>query len=124
MKNGNSYYNITLPLGPERGGPLFLSQYSFLGINPNGLTDTYANYETHVKNHTLLDRAYCIADPQIYYGYGPESRGLTASDNMQGYSAHSPGYDLGVITPSAALTSMAYTPHESLVALEFFYYKL
>lgn len=124
MKNGNSYYNITLPLGPERGGPLFLSQYSFLGINPNALTDTYANYETQVKNHTLINRAYCIANPQNYYGYGPESWGLTASDNMQGYSAHSPSNDLGVITPSAALTSMAYTPQESLAALEFFYYKL
>ena len=33
--NGNSYYNIPLPLGSAYGGPLFFSHYSFLGINPN-----------------------------------------------------------------------------------------
>lgn len=124
MKNGSSYYNIMLPLGPERGGPLFLSQYSFLGINPNGLEDTYANYETQVKNHTLINRAYCIANPQNYYGYSEHSWGLTASDNIQGYTAHSPSNDNSVIAPTAALTSMAFTPQESIKALEFFYYKI
>lgn len=39
-----SYYGITLPLGSDKGGPLFLSQYSFLGINPQGLEDQYADY--------------------------------------------------------------------------------
>lgn len=124
MRNGSTYYNIPLPLGPERGGPLFLSQYSFLGINPNGLEDTYANYEIQVKNHTLINRAYCIANPQNYYGYSEDSWGLTASDNIQGYTAHSPTNDNSVIAPTAALTSMAFTPQESLKALEFFYYKI
>ena len=35
--NGNTYYGYTLPLGPNFGGPLFFSHYSFLGINPFGL---------------------------------------------------------------------------------------
>ena len=34
MKNGNTYYGYQLPLGPDRGGPLFFAHYSFLGINP------------------------------------------------------------------------------------------
>ncbi len=33
-------------LGPDFGGPLFFAHYSFLGINPNNLTDAYANYWT------------------------------------------------------------------------------
>ena len=32
--NGRTYDGITLPLGPDGGGPLFLSQYSFLGLDP------------------------------------------------------------------------------------------
>ena len=40
------------------------------------------------------------------------------------YSAHSPTNDKGVIAPTAALSSMPYTPEESIRALHFFYYKL
>lgn len=124
IKNGNSYFNIVLPLGPAQGGPLFLSQYSFLGLNPNGLEDIYAKYDQQTKNHTLINRAYCISNPKMYYGYSASSWGLTASDNMDGYSAHSPDNDNSVIAPTAAITSIAFTPQESLAAIEFFYYKL
>ncbi|MBD1421428.1 Ig-like domain-containing protein [Sphingobacterium chuzhouense] len=124
IKNGKLYYNIPLPLGPENGGPLFLSQYSFLGLNPFGLQDEYASYEEQVKNHTLINRAYCIANPKGFAGYSEHCWGLTASDDIEGYMAHSPDNDNGVISPTAALSSMPYTPDESLKALEFFYYKL
>ena len=50
--------------------------------------------------------------------------GLTASDDQDGYSAHSPDNDPGVISPTAAISSMPYTPNESIRALKFFYYKL
>lgn len=43
---------------------------------------------------------------------------------IQGYSAHSPGNDKGVISPTAAISSMPYTPKESLAALRYFYEKL
>lgn len=124
MRNGNSYYDIQLPLGPENGGPLFLSQYSFLGLNPFGLQDQYADYEQQVKNHTLINRAHCIANPKAFVGYGVDCWGLTASDDMDGYMAHAPSNDNGVISPTAALSAMPYAPEESLQALEFFYYKL
>ena len=42
--NGRSYDGVTLPLGPDGGGPLFLAQYSFLGLDPRGLSDRYADY--------------------------------------------------------------------------------
>jgi len=124
IKNGANYYNIALPLGSDKGGPLFLSQYTFLGINPFGLEDQYANYELQVKNHALINRSYCIANPKNYIGYSGNCWGLTASDNITGYQAHSPTNDNGVIAPTAALSSIAYTTQESLQALEFFYYKL
>ncbi len=122
--NGNSYYNYTLPLGPEKGGPLFFSHYSFLGINPNGLTDNYANYTTQTKNHTLINYSYCVANPQGNYGYSSSCWGLTASDIQNGYNASSPTNDVSVIAPTAAISSLPYTPAESMKALKFFYYKL
>jgi hypothetical protein len=122
--NGESYQGITLPLGPEYGGPLFFSHYSFLGLDPRNLSDTYANYWTQNVNHTLINRAYCIANPRDYVGYSEDCWGLTASDSHQGYSAHAPINDLGVITPTAALSSMPYAPDESMQAARFFYYKL
>ncbi len=123
--NGSTYEGIRLPLGSEYGGPMFLSQYTFLGINPFGLGDDHlADYSEQCKNHTLINRAFCIRNPNRFPGYNRYSWGLTASDNPTGYSAHSPQNDRGVITPTAALGSFPYTPEQSMEALEFFYYKL
>lgn len=124
LKNGQPYYGIHLPLGEAFGGPLFLSQYSFLGINPTGLSDAYANYALQTKNHTLINRAYCIENPKNHFGYSDSCWGLTASSSNQGYKAFSPTNDLGVIAPTAALSSFAFTPNESMAALKYFYYRL
>ncbi|GGG78948.1 hypothetical protein GCM10007415_08840 [Parapedobacter pyrenivorans] len=124
MRNGAIYEGIALPLGVEYGGPLFLSQYSFLGIDPRGLSDQYANYWTQNVNHTLINYEYSVRNPRNYIGYGENAWGLTASDNHEGYSAHSPTNDLGVITPTAALSAFPYTPDKSMDALKFFYYAL
>jgi hypothetical protein len=124
MRNGNTYFGTQLPLGEPNGGPLFLSHYSFLGINPTGLVDAYANYETQTKAHTLINYNYCVANPKNYYGYSENCWGLTASDIQNGYTASSPTNDRGVIAPTAALSSMPYAPENSLKALRFFYYKL
>jgi len=124
MANGNSYYGFQLPLGSAYGGPLFFTHYSFLGLNPSNLGDTYADYWTQHVNHTLINHAYCVDNPRNFVGYSDECWGLTASDNQSGYSAHSPTNDLGVITPTAALSSFPYTPVESMKALKFFYYTL
>ena len=124
MKNGKQFYGITLPLGSDLGGPLFFAHYSFLGINPNGLTDSYANYGTQNVAHSLINYNYCKANPKKFSGYSENCWGLTASDEKNGYSAHEPYNDNGTISPTAALSSMPYTPKESIQALRFFYYKL
>lgn len=122
--NGNTYYGYQLPLGPAQGGPLFLAQYSFLGINPNNLVEGGVNFFTQNKNHTLINYNYCKANPQGYFGYSDSAWGLTASDIENGYTASSPTNDVGVIAPTAALSSMPYTPAESMAALKFYYYVL
>jgi hypothetical protein len=119
--NGNEYYGITLPLGPKYGGPLFFSHYSFLGLDPRGLKDRYADYWLQNTNQTLINRQHCIRNPNGYKGYGENCWGLTASDNREGYNAHSPDNDLGVISPTAALSSFPYTPEYSIKALRHFY---
>ncbi len=124
FRNGHSYYGITLPLGFDYGGPLFFAQYSFLGLDPRGLKDEYADYWQQNQNHTLINRQYCVQNPLHYKGYGADCWGLTASDNYEGYSAHSPTNDLGVITPTAALSSCPSTPQYSMQALRYFYDKL
>jgi hypothetical protein len=124
FKNGNSYYGYQLPLGENSGGPLFFSHYSFLGINPNGLSDAYANYQTQTKNHTLINYEYCKANPKNHFGYSDSCWGLTASDIKNDYTASSPTNDVSFIAPTAALSSFPYTPVESMKALKFFYYVL
>ncbi|HNP53260.1 MAG TPA: glucoamylase family protein, partial [Ferruginibacter sp.] len=124
IRNGNTYYGYTLPLGEANGGPLFFAHYSFLGINPTQLTDTYANYWTQNRNHSLINYNYCVSNPQQHFGYSNQCWGLTASDIENGYTASSPNNDQGFIAPTAALSSMPYTPTESMNALKFFYYKL
>jgi hypothetical protein len=122
--NGNSYYDQVLPLGPEKGGPLFYSHYSFLGLDPRSLQDQYANYWDQNVSHSKIHRAYAVQNSLGFVGYGGEMWGLTASDNQVGYAAHSPTNDLGVVTPTAALSAMPYTPEASMEALKFYYYSL
>ncbi len=122
--NNNSYYDYRLPLGPAFGGPLFWSHYSFLGIDPFGLSDAFADYQTQVINHTRINHQYCVVNPKDYFGYSDFCWGLTASDVPNGYNANEPNNDIGVISPTAALSSFPYTPAESMNALKFFYYKL
>jgi hypothetical protein len=124
MRNGRSFYGYPLPAGPDFGGPLFFAHYSFLGIDPRGLRDAWVDYEQQVVNHSKINHAYCKANPRRWYGYSDSCWGLTASDNSRGYSAHEPNNDLGVITPTAALSSIPFTPAESMRALHFFYYVL
>lgn len=122
--NGNSYYGYILPLGYAYGGPLFFTHYSFLGLDPRNLQDVYASYWQQNVNQSLINQAYCAANPHHYASYSMDCWGLTASDNHQGYSAHSPTNDLGVIAPTAALSAFAYTPEASMKALKHFYYHL
>lgn len=124
IRNGKTFYGITLPLGPDYGGPLFFAHYSFLGLDPRKLSDAYANYWQQNTAHSQINYRYCVANPKNNNGYGINCWGLTASDIPNDYTASSPTNDVGVIAPTAALSSFPYTPVESMRALRFFYYIL
>jgi hypothetical protein len=129
MRNGRTFYNVRLPLGVDFGGPLFFAHYSFLGLDPRGLHDQYADYWQQNRSHTLINQRYAISNPRNFCHYSNSLWGLTASDDpVVGYQAHAPfgfhGVDNGTITPTAALSSMPYTPEESMKALRTFYYYL
>ncbi|MBW2961981.1 glucoamylase family protein [Mesonia aestuariivivens] len=116
--NGNEQY----------GGPLFWAHYSYLGLDPRNLSDQYANYWQLNQNHTLINYNYCVENPNNYSGYGENFWGLTASytrnqDGSVGYTAHSPANDTGVISPTAAVSSIVYTPEESLAMMHNLYEK-
>ncbi len=119
--NGRAYGGVTLPLGPDWGGPLFLSQYPFLAFDPRGLVNAHADYGVQARAHALVNHAHCVANPGSWAGYGPECWGLTASDDPDGYVAHSPTEDTGTITPTAALSSMPFAPEEGMRALRHFH---
>ncbi len=121
FKNGKSYDGHVLPLGPEKGGPLFFTHYSFLGLDPKELKDGHADYWQQNRTHVIVNRAHCIDNPGKFRGYGAQCWGLTASDDPKGYDAHSPTNDNGTITPTAALASFPYAPGYAMQALRYFY---
>ncbi|WP_405574482.1 glucoamylase family protein [Winogradskyella sp. Asnod2-B02-A] len=133
--NGNivtssSQYNTPLILdhAGTGTGPLFWAHYSYLGLDPRNLSDQYANYWDLNVNHTNINYLYCVDNPNNYLDYGSNCWGLTASytrntDGSVGYTAHDPENDTGVISPTAAISSIPYTPEKSLAAMHYFYSK-
>lgn len=122
--NGNSYDGTILPLGPDKGGPMFFAHYSFMGLNPKKLEDAHANYFEQNRAHALINHKQAVDNPNGFKGYSKDCWGLTACDSHEGYGAYSPTNDKGVIAPTAALGSFPYTPQESLAALRHFHDKL
>lgn len=122
-ENGHDYYGIKLDVGVGSGGPLFFTQYSFMGFDPHMLRDRYTNYFENSRNLARINYEYCVQNPGHFDGYGPDTWGLTASDDQLGYMAHAPSTrtDNGTITPTAALAAFPYTPQESMVAFKHFY---
>ncbi|MBK7030171.1 MAG: beta-glucosidase [Bacteroidales bacterium] len=130
IKGNSAPYGYPLSLkhngAIEYGGPLFWAHYSYLGLDPRELVDTYANYWEHNTNQTLINRQWCIENPKKFKGYSEDCWGLTASYSVKFYAGHAPGKenDLGVISPTAAISSIPYTPEYSLQAMRHFYFQL
>ncbi|HET8859554.1 glucoamylase family protein [Marivirga sp.] len=102
-------------------GPLFWAHYSYLGLNPKNLNDKYGNYWDLNVNHALIHYKHALENPNDFEGYGEDMWGLTSSYSMSGYAGHNPNDDLGVVSPTAALSSFPYTPKESMQFLKFLY---
>lgn len=133
IQSSDTPYGIPLVLehniAGNKGGPLFWAHYSYLGLNPKGLSDKYANYWDVTVNHARVNYLYCVKNSENHEGYSKSVWGLSASytkndDGSIGYTAHAPSNDRGVISPTAAVSSIPYLPEASLRAIEYFYYDL
>lgn len=129
IKSENEVLGYKLQLkhqGAPNGGPLFWAHYSYLGLDPRGLKDRYADYWQENKNQALVNYKWAVNNPNNFKGYGSNSWGLTSSYSVKGYAGHAPSKerDLGVISPTAALSSMPYTPEQSKDAMKHWYYDM
>ncbi|HEY9363024.1 MAG TPA: glucoamylase family protein [Chitinophagaceae bacterium] len=122
--NGKTYFGVTLDVGVSNGGPLFFTHYSYLGYDPHLITDKYTNYFINNRNIALINYRYCLKNPANYKGYGDSCWGLTACDGPVTYVPSEPvaGRNDGTIAPTGAVSSMPYTPVESMKALKNYYY--
>ncbi|RYZ87473.1 MAG: beta-glucosidase [Proteobacteria bacterium] len=120
--------------GAEMGGPLFWTHYSYVGLDPTGLSDQYADYWKLNHNQVKINYDHCVANPGKFKCYGPDYWGLTASYSLNaegtigydsqkhiGYNAHMPGNDHGIISPTAGVSSVVYMPKESIALMRNLY---
>jgi exo beta-1,2-glucooligosaccharide sophorohydrolase (non-reducing end) len=121
--NGKSYFGIKLDVGGNTGGPLFFTDYSFMGFDPRGIHDRFTDYFDNNRAMALINQQYCIHNPHHWQGYGDNAWGLTAVDGPEGYVPYEPTFDLddGTIAPTGAISAFAYTPQPSMAALKHFY---
>lgn len=117
--------------------PQFGHQYSHVWVDFRGIRDHYMrrrgiDYFENSRRATYAQRAYAIANPMDWRGYGENIWGLSASDGPQSitlpidgelrqfrhYSARGPafaggvadGFDDGTIAPTAAIASLPFAP--------------
>jgi hypothetical protein len=123
--NGATYYGIKLDVGAGTGGPLFFTDYSFMGFDPH-VRDRFTDYFENNRNITRINRAYCEQNPHHVRAYGAQCWGITAVDGPEGYVPYEPNPELddGTIAPTGAIASFAYTPEASMKALKYFYREL
>ena len=121
--------------------PLFGHQYSHVWIDFRGIKDHYMrqkgiDYFENSRRATHWQRKYAIRNPQGWRGYGANVWGLTACDGpfdgklmingverqFHTYAARGAApnevRDDGTIAPTAAISSIPFTPMESLLAAQ------
>ncbi|HEX4850123.1 MAG TPA: glucoamylase family protein [Puia sp.] len=123
---GNDTLHLHMQGDPPHGGPLFWAHYSYLGLDPHGLKDKFADYWKEDSTQAIINYKWCVNNPKHFLGYGSNNWGLTASYSVKGYAAHAPdsANDLGVISPTAAVSSLPYTPKQSMTAIMYWYEEL
>ena len=106
-------------------GSLFTYQFPHAFIDFRGLKDNDINYFMNSRNASIANREYSLSFRSQYKTYSENSWGLSASLGPGGYKAYGakPGAGLqdGTIAPYAAISSIVFTPEESLAAIRFFY---
>lgn len=125
--NGKEYCGVRLDLGMDYGGPLFFTHYSYLGLDPRQVNPDGVNLYDRNRAHSLIHYKYAIENPKGHKDLGADLWGFTSSDDpLVGYTSHHPGTDAenGTVSPTAAVSSIVYTPEESLGMIRHLYYDL
>ena len=115
----STQFGIHVDLGgrPDIGPPLFVTQYSYLGLDPRQIFFHGRSYFDHFRDFCLVQVRYAESKSRLYEGYGP-LWGITASAGPDGYRAFAPGLrDKGTLAPTASISSMPYVPDQSLSCL-------
>ncbi len=122
-------------------GPLFGHQYSASWIDFRGIGDAWMRHHhmTYFDNSRCAaraQRAYAIANPNGWTGYGANLWGLTASNGPGDFTFSAPGsrgvffsylargaglgyiHDDGTIAPTAAAGSIAFAPKIAIGAID------
>lgn len=114
-------YNVVY----SHSGCLFTYQFPHAFIDFRDLDDAGINYFDNSVKATLANRRYSLDARASYKGYSENSWGLSASVGPGGYKAYGgkPGEGTmdGTVVPYAALSSIVFTPKESMDAARFFY---
>lgn len=115
-KTGNGY---TIEAANDYAGCMFLSHYSFIGLDPRRMADAHVRRGYMVRNitHTLMNRAYALESAPADHQFSEGFWGLTACDVKGGYRYQSAYNEIGTVAPTAALSSMPYTPEYSMRVL-------
>jgi hypothetical protein len=114
--------------------PLFGHQYTACWVDYSEIADAVTasrglTYFENSRRATLSQRAYCVANPKHWKGYGPNLWGLTACDGpgskgALAYAARGappPENDDGTIAPTAAGGSLPFAPKEAIECLRYLY---
>ena len=127
-------------------GPLFGHQYTQVWVDMRGIKDPYMSakgldYFENSRRATLSQRAYGIANPLGWQGYGADIWGLSASDGPSdarlGYNGQTRqfhtyagrgvglvsanNYDDGTLTPTAPIGSLPFAPEIAKPAIAAMY---
>ena len=117
--------------------PLFGHQYTQMFIDFRGIQDAYTrergiDYFENSRRATITQRAYAMENPNHWNDYGANIWGLTACDGPADTTIDGRTYhtytargaaagdirDDGTIAPTAAASSIAFTPEISVAAIE------
>lgn len=116
---------------------LFVHQFTPIWIDPRGIRDSFMrardlDYFENSRRATYANRAYAIANPEGWSGYGERLWGLTASDGpgdtrhsyhgkrqqFSGYSARGIAlFDDGTLAPNGPIGSIAFAPELAIPAI-------
>ena len=115
-KTGDGY---TVEAANAYGGCMFLSHYSFIGLDPRRMADSFVSKGYMVRNttHALMNRAYCLESAPAEHRFSEGFWGLTACDVKGGYRYQSAYNEIGTVAPTAALASMPYVPEYAMRVL-------